>query len=1640
MELARRTAAQFETEWRINLKDPDKQNRYSLKGLSMIYENEWLSGESISGEPELYFEFGAGAAPLRDLRSEARGEDSIREYLELLQGKREVDSRSIQEIVTDGDDVIIGFGLDGEVLGLAGGREELYANAYLESAGLVVKLVTKADRRFRDYPIQIRGDRRFLPRNFLKAMERYNAQIYQREKRVGDHLPFDQLVNLLQGSFTDQLIDAGVVQREWINQPVGREELVRRIFHSDGGEWIGDVLKNTEGYSRSDFERDIWTFANHLRTEGVEEHLLHWRINIMLSDYELKESLILGTTPEGNPLSLFDALMIALGPIGITHRLLNDSALKDWLPSIAKQGTGLSIAVESAYRMLLEQGLTGIEILNLIRDALLNNRLELTKAGAEKKFVSEVIFDLLRSRSEARLPGERSGSETGPSRHDRAEARAVSRAEGAKGIGLITGRNVMHHSLNPMQRRDNILRAETRISSDLGDLLAEIRYVNEEPGDLLDPYLEGAKAELNEIMGKKAREAGLEANAELRQAYEAKLARMNRRLADVFIRQIRQINLKPGTFFDLLTTLDRAQTRLREIRKEVANAKLGDVLEREVMLHFEEVVQTVHEKLMKCFIRKIRSINLTPGFLSDMELTLHQAEKKLLQIRQEIAEARLPDEVERQVMAEYEAMERTIQQKRSASAVPEKSQTPHLRKEDINIFDEVLDLLEVLTRVFPRLSAGVLILLITGIGPTLWDLAWGNNPLEPGVSDAVTALPRIMGAVLAGIYVLSLIIAPRKTWERTQKFEKIFTNIFRGIFSPPGKRTPSKKVRLRPEKARPLTKPKKGPDTPSRAEVRPPQVVSGQPPAVSRQTSAIRDQETKQVEAAELHLMVNGRVMKVPARGLIADQQVVFRQLFRKFEPIQSMVEMLGYPKGSKLENGEVRIIRHSQTYSYRLSTGPLEDEMSLGPFSLVEDGDQIVIRPRTRSESRGEGEGITREMAMAELNEDMTVASADEGQDKDVKILAFLDPGGRLHFVSYPGRMEVLKTFNPDGSVAWGEYELPHDYTTIYPMALMETEPGEVEPFVEPHDAVPLFRGDLIGGLTSDPASKLFMGLPLVKEARRKFFDLMREMYRQEKNQHGEISEEVVQGYAAEKFVALIRFLAGEHGIPHDKAFAFDSPIADWLYQYHGISVRNFGLTVGEFLQATQGLARSEARGYGRSVFDVSRAKVQSKKSLRLKVQSSGETGSIEKDESQRVLSSFDRRDWNDGISIRMTSFKERASDSKLESLTSMASSRPGSGETTSVTHRNSPLRSSTNATTSRGVKLSGLSNAKTSPSPKSKSHTTLTWHSGKVNMNYFYTDDANTANIELPDFRQPPKSTMPLLTGTRLRTGSDKPALQGNRYPLSEFTVKALAIALFPAGPAVRKRVVTKVIDRGVIDSLVVQYRSNVEELEKRLLAETHVSEYTARLAVMNRLDAHADEIEQSFAIGAVIPEELDQRLMPAFWEGFLSGLDRGRVNELLKEGARLPRPFMEGLAKLRVPVRNIDTRRAQVLRGNEQAAVPLAFLGEKKNAVIHEMFEPLFIDHIEELKDQPEVLAWLGKLTSRVLMHLADFSEDAKLKTDPEKLKAELLRRLNLEDDSDLISITAQGPRMRLGIDSTVASLVYSRLIEDAVSSAA
>ena len=103
---------------------------------------------------------------------------------------------------------------------------------------------------------------------------------------------------------------------------------------------------------------------------------------------------------------------------------------------------------------------------------------------------------------------------------------------------------------------------------------------------------------------------------------------------------------------------------------------------------------------------------------------------------------------------------------------------------------------------------------------------------------------------------------------------------------------------------------------------------------------------------------------------------------------------------------------------------------------------------------------------------------------------------------------------------------------------------------------------------------------------------------------------------------------------------------------------------------------------------------------------------------------------------------------------------------------------------------------------------------------------------------------------------------------------------------------------------------------------------------------------------------------------------------------------------------------------------------------------MFLPVILDRFNELYETSDLDAaeWLGKLTSRTLLHLADLSQNTGLPSEPARLKEELLKRLHLEGYDDLFSISNQGARLEVGVNAWAARQVYAKLVERAIASAA
>lgn len=269
----------------------------------------------------------------------------------------------------------------------------------------------------------------------------------------------------------------------------------------------------------------------------------------------------------------------------------------------------------------------------------------------------------------------------------------------------------------------------------------------------------------------------------------------------------------------------------------------------------------------------------------------------------------------------------------------------------------------------------------------------------------------------------------------------------------------------------------------------------------------------------------------------------------------------------------------------------------------------------------------------------------------------------------------------------------------------------------------------------------------------------------------------------------------------------------------------------------------------------------------------------------------------------------------------------------------------------------------------------------------------------------------------------------------------VRDIALAL---SPGTRKKV-----DSNSVGEIIEKYRVDKKELRSELRAQADAIQYTAQQAAMNLLDAQSTNyVESSLAIAAVIPKELegDREAIGYFLEGYFDGLDRS-VGEILIDG-KIPEAYHEKLSDQGISERaDLNILRSTVLKTGKQDSVPVALFAEHTDDTkIHSMFTPVFINDMARLikklsqdPDAPQKLRWLGKLTSRTEIYLADLSQVARLKDDPKALKGELLKRLGLEG-YELVTIAQKGLNSGYGINAVLAEKVYSALVRRAIEAAA
>ena len=280
-----------------------------------------------------------------------------------------------------------------------------------------------------------------------------------------------------------------------------------------------------------------------------------------------------------------------------------------------------------------------------------------------------------------------------------------------------------------------------------------------------------------------------------------------------------------------------------------------------------------------------------------------------------------------------------------------------------------------------------------------------------------------------------------------------------------------------------------------------------------------------------------------------------------------------------------------------------------------------------------------------------------------------------------------------------------------------------------------------------------------------------------------------------------------------------------------------------------------------------------------------------------------------------------------------------------------------------------------------------------------------------------------------------SDKtPASSGSMD--SSFSVRMTSLALAPSGAVFRAR-----INPGVLTAVRQEFLRDSAGLREELLSQVDQAQCIAEQNVFKALDRDDSKSQnRSFSLGIVLSGKAGEALNDLFLEGFQQGLDGALVKEVLSDGARFPQRRLLALKKLGISVRKLDAGRKMVLRGEEQSVIPLVVMDGQKRSVDLGTFVPLLIDRIESIKGDPESVRWLGKFTARVLVHLADLTEDPKLRADSLKLKAALLGRLHLEDYDELISVTDHGTGAVFGINAVLADVVHSKLVQEAITASA
>ena len=265
----------------------------------------------------------------------------------------------------------------------------------------------------------------------------------------------------------------------------------------------------------------------------------------------------------------------------------------------------------------------------------------------------------------------------------------------------------------------------------------------------------------------------------------------------------------------------------------------------------------------------------------------------------------------------------------------------------------------------------------------------------------------------------------------------------------------------------------------------------------------------------------------------------------------------------------------------------------------------------------------------------------------------------------------------------------------------------------------------------------------------------------------------------------------------------------------------------------------------------------------------------------------------------------------------------------------------------------------------------------------------------------------------------------------------------------PGVEQEYLESLGDQGVLRRLAASYELKPEAIEREMRLQPFLLEDLARAYVLGELDAHLNPVQdfdQAIALGIYFSRDLKRPGKRSYLKGFSSDLP-SQVRELPMDGGRAPTWFIENLRDRGIQPRTdfrITRENPIVLREEANAAIPVAILDRSAPKQVSSKVMPVVMEDLEGLierfSDHPDfefMMQWLGKLTSRAQIHLAELSET---QLTPDEIEDELLRRLNLKGYQDFIEIVQNGRNLGLGIRSSLIPNILPALIRRAIEASA